>query len=188
MSAVERYEDPYLHYVLRNVFEESYLQKLITALRDEQLHGQFSLQNSDLFTFLQCDIEKTKNPLIRSFVSFLHSPSFIEKIAEIVGISVSRIDVSAFIFEKTHHLLPHDDRMPTRRIAYVINLSTLAPADGGSLALYEMHDGDPSRITKRISPQSNSIILFPVTLKSFHEVEEVVADTQRITITGWLHD
>ena len=184
MSNVERYEDPYPHIVLRKVFEESYLKRITQALRDEE----FSLQNSDLFTFLQCDIEKTKNPLIHSFVSFLHSPSFIEKIAEIVGISVSWIDVSAFVFEKTHHLLTHDDRMPSRRIAYVINLTTLAPDDGGALALYETRGVNPSTITKRISPQFNTLVLFPVTRKSFHEVEEVIGDTQRITVTGWLHD
>src|SRR3989338_11640005 len=114
-ARVVRYEDPFPHIVIEDAFDE----KKLDAVKES-----FELQNSDLFTFLQCDIEKSKNKIINSFCSYLHSQGFIARVAEVMRTKLHSIDISAFIYEKTHHLLPHDDRLKTRKVAYVINLSS----------------------------------------------------------------
>ena len=183
-ARVVRYEDPFPHIVIEDAFDE----KKLDAVKESLLKESFELQNSDLFTFLQCDIEKSKNKIINSFCSYLHSQEFIARIAKVMHTKLRSIDISAFIYEKTHHLLPHDDRLKTRKVAYVINLSSLQEEDGGALALYATQGKKPTVVAKRISPHYNTLVLFGVTPQTFHEVEEIVSDTQRITVTGWFHD
>jgi Rps23 Pro-64 3,4-dihydroxylase Tpa1-like proline 4-hydroxylase len=49
-------------------------------------------------------------------------------------------------------------------------------------------DGNPAKITTRISPQWNSVAFFEATPTSFHEVGEVFkADEGRLSISGWFH-
>ena len=96
--------------------------------------------------------------------------------------------MSASLYLKTHYLLPHDDRLERRRIAYLYYLSTLAKKDGGALALYDSKNKKPTEIVKKIVPQFNTFAFFEVSGRSFHEVEEIVSDKQRIAISGWFHD
>ncbi len=178
------FEKPFPHFLIEKAFDPA----ILAAVKKALLKEKFSLQNSDLFSFLQYDIDKSRNQTLQEFSSFLHSDTFIKKIIEITRQKGKWTDVSAFIYEKTQYLLTHDDRMATRKVAYVVNLSTLSEEEGGALALYETQGKRPTRITKRIFPVMNTLVLFIVSPESFHEVEEVVGDTQRITITGWLHN
>jgi len=45
----------------------------------------------------------------------------------------------------------------------------------------------PAAFVKRIVPEFNSLVLFRVSPRSWHQVAEVVSDVQRLTVTGWYH-
>ena len=60
----------------------------------------------------------------------------------------------------------------------------------GKSAALELFDaaGDVAgRVVKRIVPEFNSLVLFRVSSRSWHQVAEVVGDVQRLTVTGWYH-
>ena len=98
------------------------------------------------------------------------------------------IDMSASAYEQTHHLLPHDDQVEGRKIAYSFYLTSLHEENGGALAFYNAKQNKPRKIVKRFTPEENTFIIFLVSKISFHEVEEVLVDKQRIAISGWFHD
>ena len=179
---VKKFHQPFTHYILEDVFDSKFSKKLKSALENEK----YEEQNSDLFTFLQCDIEKSQDKTIKEFREYLHS-EFIAKISELLNIKLNRIDISAFKYRETHHLLPHDDRLAGRRIAYIFHFSTLSEQEGGAFGLFETKGFTPNYISKRIYPQENTLVLMPVTRKTFHEVEEVIIG-ERLTVAGWLHD
>jgi Rps23 Pro-64 3,4-dihydroxylase Tpa1-like proline 4-hydroxylase len=68
-----------------------------------------------------------------------------------------------------------------------VNLSDFNEKDGGALGLFETENNHPTRVVQRYPPQFNSFVLFKVTPQSFHQVQEVLSDKQRCTITGWFH-
>ena len=60
--------------------------------------------------------------------------------------------------------------------------------DGGALALLADNKGKPGEVEKKYYPKWNSLILFEVSARSWHEVEEVIKDgKERYAIGGWLH-
>lgn len=170
---------PFPHVVLPGFFtkEESLaLLKTVTKFKFKHIE-------SDLFSFLQTnDLSNSKDKAIINFLKFLKSKNFRNKLAKVTGIKVSgKIDLFASCYNSTHYLLPHDDQLDGRKIAFFYYLSS--PKEGGDLCLY---DAAPKRIVKRIKPNFNKFSFFVVSSKSFHEVEEVVKG-QRIALSGWLH-
>ena len=53
--------------------------------------------------------------------------------------------------------------------------------------MYEADDAGKSKLVKSIIPEYNSLIMFEVSDKSWHQVGEVLEDIQRLTVTGWYH-
>ena len=53
--------------------------------------------------------------------------------------------------------------------------------------MYEADDSGKSKLVKSIIPEYNSLIMFEVSDKSWHQVGEVLDDIQRLTVTGWYH-
>jgi len=98
------------------------------------------------------------------------------------------IDISATLYEDTDFLLCHDDQLEGRKIAYFYYLSSLKKKEGGRLNLLAVDQGKPTAIATSIIPTFNTFACFLVSERSFHEVEEVIRDTQRIAISGWFHD
>ena len=58
---------------------------------------------------------------------------------------------------------------------------------GGALDLYKADENGVSKLVKSIIPEYNSLIMFEVSDKSWHQVNEVLEDIQRLTVTGWYH-
>ena len=113
----------------------------------------------------------------------MQSPEFLFWLAYVTGENLTKeIDISGFIYSDTDHLLPHDDKLEGRKVAFVINLSTLTEKQGGQLDLFNKH-----KLSKSYSPTFNSIVFFTVKPEhTFHQVREVV-NAKRITIAGWVH-
>ena len=174
---------PFPHLVLNNFFNIKFIEKVAKELRKEK----FIHQESDLFSFAQTkDISLTKNKIIKEFYGFINSREFKEYLYKITGIKAyNKIDASGFIYSSTDYLLPHDDKLETRKIAYVLNLSKgFTKKDGGSLDFFKKN-----QISKSITPSFNTLTIFKVKVnKTFHQVSEVITKKERFSIAGWFND
>ena len=176
---------PYPHLALQNLL----LPRKLTAVRSAFLKQPFVRKESDLFSFLQTPRDLATAPQLRAFHALFTSRAFLEYIESITGVSgLTRADMSGFIYERGDHLLPHDDRLSGRRIAYVFNLSQRFSArDGGALTLFDTESGKPTKPAEHILPTDNMLVLFQVSPISFHQVDEVLTKKRRMTIAGWFH-
>lgn len=178
---------PFSHIEIENFFLDKKIAVLLKALKQEE----FLEKESDLFKFMQShDFATTKNKILQELRAFLSSKEFILYLERITGLKLKEgsIDISASLYQNTDYLLPHDDKLENRKIAFMLYLSTLQSKDGGKLILYKTKGSIPKQEETAIIPKTNSFVFFKVTEKSFHEVEEILTNTQRITIGGWFHD
>ena len=97
--------------------------------------------------------------------------------------------MSAYVYGLGSFLLPHDDQVEGRIIAYSLHLTDVEMTEkmGGALDLYDADETGSSKLVKSIIPEYNSLIMFEVSDKSWHQVNEILEDIQRLTVTGWYH-
>ncbi len=183
----ERYAaaEPFPHANIQQVLRDDRLHELEDALATQE----FVHKESDLFSFAQTDdLGGMEQPVLKEFVSFLNSEEFRYWIAQLTGVSTTpgRLDCFGAIYQDTDYLLCHDDRLADRKVAFIIYLTTLEDEEGGALALFTDNDGHPGTRVTAYPPVRNSMSLFTVSDKSWHEVEEVTEETYRVTVGGWL--
>lgn len=171
---------PFPHLVLKDFFDVDKITPVGEALLRETFHGY----NSDLFQFQQTDdCKNAKSKAVREFHEFFSSKEFIGFIGGITGKRLKSIDMSGFMYGDMDYLLPHDDRLEGRKIAYVMNLSEgFTEKDGGALQFFE-----GKKIAKTIVPSFNALTLFEVSDKSVHRVGEVLCEKARLSLAGWFH-
>ena len=90
--------------------------------------------------------------------------------------------MSASRYEDTDFLLCHDDQLEKRALAFILYLTTLQKDQGGALCFYDQKE----RLVKRVIPQANTLVIFQVSERSLHAVEEVIK-AERLAIGGWYH-
>ncbi len=170
---------PFPHLVLGNFFTRK-----INKVADALFREKFYEHNSDLYQFQQTDdCKNAKQPAIKQFHKFFSSKEFIQFISKITNTKLKFIDMSGFIYDDTDYLLPHDDRLSGRKIAYILNLTkNFTKADGGELQFFK-----DNKIVKSIPPTFNTFTIFKVSSKSVHQVEEVKSNKKRISFAGWFH-
>lgn len=176
---------PFPHIQIQDFLKEEKLQKLEEALSKHQ----FTHKESDLFSLAQTPALETLNdPVIDEYLTFLNSKEFRDWMTTLTQTPTTPglLDAFGAIYMDTDYLLPHDDQLDDRKIAYILYLTTLDEEDGGALALYTDKDGHPGEITNTYPPQKNALNLFTVTDKSWHEVQEVTGDVHRVSVGGWL--
>jgi len=177
---------PFEHLALPNFFVEEKIADVLIALSSES----FERKESDLFACSQTkDLASSQSKTLVAFRAFLCSDEFTSYLESLTGVDIKAgvIDMAGTIYGDTDHLLCHDDKLEGRSIAYMIYFTSLKKKDGGALCLYESRNGRPTRIVKRIMPQANMFAFFKVAPVSFHQVDEVLQDVQRIAISGWFH-
>lgn len=177
---------PFPHIQIKNFLKP----KQASALLNSVKNLEFKEKESDLFQFKQTDdLFFSKNKIIKEFNSSCLSWEFFSLIEKITNSNFKgTLDMSATLYESTDFLLPHDDELEGRKIAYILYLSkNFKRKDGGSLIIYNSKNNRPTIISHKISPIFNSLILFEVSKKSFHEVEENLSKKDRYAIGGWLH-
>ena len=170
---------PYL--IINNFLDKRFAIKLLNELKNEN----FEFKNSDLFEFYQTkDLENTNNTKLMAFYDMLNSKEFKNYLLKLTGVkALAKIDCSGFIYKNTNYLLPHDDRLETRKLAYVYYLSEFKKKDGGSLDLF-----NKEKVVKSIVPKFNSLVIFKVIKnKTYHQVSEVLTDKERLSIAGWFN-
>jgi Rps23 Pro-64 3,4-dihydroxylase Tpa1-like proline 4-hydroxylase len=176
---------PFPHMVLRDFFSPV----KISRVRQELLRQNFEFKESDLFRLHQtADISTLPNKTLQEFYQFFNSREFCAYISAITKTKVTRADMSGFIYSSTDHLLPHDDRLEGRKIAYIVNLSEgFTKKDGGALSFFAGKNNRPTRIAQSFTPTNNTLFLFKVSPKSFHQVDEVLTDKKRVSFAGWFY-
>ncbi len=176
---------PFPHMVLHEFFSPVRIKRV----REELLKQSFAFKESDLFRFHQtADVSTLSNKTLQEFFQFFSSKEFCSYISTITKTKVNKADMSGFIYSSTDHLLPHDDRLEGRRIAYVVNLSQgFTRKDGGALSFFETKRNRPLRIVRSFTPAFNTLFLFKVSPKSFHQVDEVLTDKKRLSLAGWFY-
>lgn len=171
--------NPFPHLILPDFLPKEIFQQVKKAVAEIQ----FTKKTSDLFQFRQsADFQSIKKPLIQKLrTELIAAIPFFQTITA-TKIKPNTIDLAASIYEDTDFLLCHDDRLENRAIAFIFYLSTLKKGQGGALVLYDQKE----KMTKRIIPTANTLVLFKVSDKSLHEVEEVI-QAKRIALGGWYH-
>ncbi|MBI2147056.1 2OG-Fe(II) oxygenase [Candidatus Woesearchaeota archaeon] len=188
---------PFPHIVLHDFLLPGKAEQLRAALLGET----WGLKDADLFRFHQTkDIRYSGSPLIKEYHAFFSSQEFRSLISAITGVSpLSSIDGSGQKYAGGDYLLPHDDRLEGRKIAYVMNLTKdFTEKDGGQLQFFAVDGktGHPTVVEQSFVPAFNTLFLFRVSKKSFHQVAEVVVPEHasaeqkqkgRLSIAGWFH-
>ena len=175
---------PFPHLALPAILERTQYDKVRKGL----LRQVFARRDAHLFSFSQtADLCAARDNAIQAFLRFLQSKELNQLLNAITGVKtkVGRVDALGFCYTDGDHLLCHSDKTPSRKIAYVMHFSSLKPRDGGALCLFASRNGTPTRIVKRILPRENALVIFPITRKSHHMVEEVLTTKDRLTIAGW---
>ncbi|MBT4538756.1 hypothetical protein HOI26_02755 [Candidatus Woesearchaeota archaeon] len=175
-------QKPFPHLSLQHFFHEARLEELKKAIDEEK----FTQKTSDLFSFKQTkDFFNCKNKVIKAFYDFLRSKAFMVYMEYLTGLKFKRnqVDLAATLYEDTDFLLPHDDRLEKRKLAFMTYLSNLRKRDGGTLVLYN----EKGKAVKKVLPLANTFCFFAVSKHSLHEIEEVVGKVQRLTVGGWYH-
>lgn len=127
----------------------------------------------------------------------IYSEEFRDFVSTITGcgkLSGSKTDMSINTYTKGCHLLTHDDVIGSRRVSFILYMpdpdSTWKPHYGGALRLFPavVPNVPETDFETKLVPQFNQIALFTVQPGlSFHDVEEVRVDKQRLSIQGWFH-
>ena len=173
---------PFPHVVMKDFFVEPFVSEVIAGLRSEV----FVHQESDLFSFMQTeDLEKSAHEKVQLFYRLLSSSEFKGFVQGITGLKVNgKVDCSAFVYHPGDYLLPHDDRLEGRRVAYTFHASTLSGRGGGALEFFE-----GAKKVVSIPPRRNTFILFWVKEGvTVHQVSEIVGDNERLSVAGWFND
>ena len=97
--------------------------------------------------------------------------------------------MAAYVYMNGDFLLPHDDELDSRLLAYSLHLTpNMTLSDGGSFDFFSSNtEGEAKEIVKQVVPKFNSIVIFKVTPESWHQVSEILSDVQRFSLTGWYH-
>ncbi len=174
---------PYRHLVLKDFFKEKGLLKFKAAVLKEK----FERKDIDLFSFHQTnELFSSKNETIQLFYGLFSSKDFSKLISKLTGEKLGKIDMHAHLYKQGDYLLFHDDVVEGRKIAYALNLSSgFSEKDGGKLQMYDVKN--PEKPAKEIIPAFNSLVIFQVSEKSLHAVEEIKSDKIRLSVGGWFY-
>lgn len=174
--------EPFKFVQIPNFLEQDFLQELITQTNEIK----FNLLNTDLYQFYQSNNLSELNKFQILFKR-LKSKEWLAYFSQITGHKLKNIDMSVTKYQKTNYLLPHDDRLEGRKIAYIFYLNDLKSDEGGELQLFETINNSPTKIVQNIIPKKNNFLIFEVSKKSFHKVNEVLKEIDRYAISGWFY-
>jgi Rps23 Pro-64 3,4-dihydroxylase Tpa1-like proline 4-hydroxylase len=182
---------PFPHIVLHDVLRAERADALRDAVRELVATKAFEHKESDLFSLAQSpNLLHTTNKTLAAFRDFLQSAEWTAYMKTLTSVPLTgaEIDYGASLYLRKDFLLCHDDQVTGRKIAYVYYVGPdFMAEDGGALALLDTRERKPGDVVKRYAPKYNSLALFTVSATSWHEVEEILTDTPRLSLNGWLH-
>ncbi|KAF3993509.1 hypothetical protein FT663_01844 [Candidozyma haemuli var. vulneris] len=136
-------------------------------------------------------------PSLYKLRAAIYSEEFRDFISNVTGcgkLSGVKTDMSINTYTKGCHLLTHDDVIGSRRVSFILYMPdpkyTWKPHYGGGLRLFPavVPNVPETDHEVKLVPQFNQMAFFTVQPGlSFHDVEEVRVDKQRLSIQGWFH-
>ena len=177
---------PFKHVVVKNFLDPPTLDLVIDALAGLE----YDFKESDLFSYwASIDLTDINHPAINILRDDLGGEIWRKKVAESFKVKkLSSIDMAAYVYGLGDFLLPHDDQVEGRIIAYSLHLTPeITEKMGGALNIFKANDAGKSKLVDSIIPEYNSLIMFEVSDSSWHQVSEIMQDIQRLTVTGWYH-
>ena len=177
---------PFKHVVVKNFLDPPTLDLVIDALAGLE----YDFKESDLFSYwASIDLTDINHPAINILRDDLGGEVWRKKVAESFKVKkLSNIDMAAYVYGLGDFLLPHDDQVEGRIIAYSLHLTPeITEKMGGALNIFKANDAGKSKLVDSIIPEYNSLIMFEVSDSSWHQVSEIMQDIQRLTVTGWYH-
>tara|TARA_B110000240_G_C13284329_1_gene361446 strand:+ start:61 stop:636 length:576 start_codon:yes stop_codon:yes gene_type:complete len=179
-------EFPYPHVIVKDFLDASTLDLVIDALAGLE----YDFKESDLFSYwASVELTNIDHPAINILRDDLGDELWRKKVAEAFSSKpLSSIDMAAYVYGLGDFLLPHDDQVEERIIAYSLHLTPeISEEMGGSLQMFDIDDNNNSKLVDSVIPEYNSLIMFEVSKHSWHQVGEILQDIQRLTVTGWYH-
>ncbi len=177
---------PYPHIIVKNFLDDSTLDLVIDALAGLE----YDFKESDLFSYwASVELTDIDHPAINILRDDLGDELWRNKVAEAFSSKpLSSIDMAAYVYGLGDFLLPHDDQVEERIIAYSLHLTPeITEEMGGALQIFDVDENNKSKLVDSIIPEYNSLIMFEVSKHSWHQVGEILQDIQRLTVTGWYH-
>jgi len=177
---------PYPHIIVKNFLDDSTLDLVIDALAGLE----YNFKESDLFSYwASVELTDIDHPAINILRDDLGDELWRNKVAEAFSSKpLSSIDMAAYVYGLGDFLLPHDDQVEERIIAYSLHLTPeITEEMGGALQIFDVDENNKSKLVDSIIPEYNSLIMFEVSKHSWHQVGEILQDIQRLTVTGWYH-
>ena len=177
---------PFPHVVVKNFLDSPTLDLAIDALAGLE----YDFKESDLFSYwASVELTDVNHPAINILRDDLGDQVWRKKVAESFKTKkLSSIDMAAYVYGLGDFLLPHDDQVEGRIIAYSLHLTPeITDETGGALNIFKADKDGKSELVDSLIPEYNSLIMFEVSDRSWHEVNEIVKDIQRLTLTGWYH-
>ncbi|KAI6178920.1 hypothetical protein M3Y98_00554100 [Aphelenchoides besseyi] len=186
---------PFPHFSLNEFIVSDKKSEVMENLKIELASSKFVEQNNDLHSIQQttdvANLDDQKFPTLKSFHNFMRT-TVREFIQKVTGFALNeKVALTGSLYKQGDYLLPHDDSLDTRKVAFVLYLSKdWEEKFGGELALFNSNSNinRPIEVTKRLQPIYNTFVFFPVTTNTWHSVEEVL-DTSysRLSLNGWFH-
>ena len=106
--------EPYPHVVVKDFLDEQTLDLVTYALAGLE----YDFDESDLFSYLSFGLTDVDHPVINILRDDLGDSTWRKKVASSFGVkSLSKIDLSAYVYGLGSFLLPHDDQVEGRVIA-----------------------------------------------------------------------
>tara|TARA_Y100000758_G_C15988382_1_gene399551 strand:- start:210 stop:785 length:576 start_codon:yes stop_codon:yes gene_type:complete len=177
---------PFPHVVVKNFLDSATLDLAIDALAGLE----YDFKESDLFSYwASIDLTAINHPAINILRNDLGDDNWRKKVAKSFKVKqLSSIDLAAYVYGLGDFLLPHDDQVEGRTIAYSLHLTPeITEKTGGALNIFKANKEGKSKLVDSILPEYNSLIMFEVSDRSWHQVSEITSDIQRLTLTGWYY-
>ena len=179
-------KNPFPYVIVNDFLDSNTLDLVIDALAGLE----YDFKESDLFSYwASVELTDINHPAINILRDDLGDKPWREKVSKSFNVKeLSNIDMAAYVYGLGDFLLPHDDQVEGRIIAYSLHLTPeITEEMGGALNVFEADDKVKSKLVDSIIPEYNSLIMFEVSDHSWHEVSEILMDIQRLTVTGWYH-
>ena len=177
---------PFPHVAVKDFLDSATLDLAIDALAGLE----YDFKESDLFSYwASINLTDINHPAINILRNDLGDNNWRKKVAKSFKIKqLSSIDMAAYVYGLGDFLLPHDDQVEGRIIAYSLHLTPeITEETGGALNIFKANKEGKSKLVDRVLPEYNSLIMFEVSDHSWHQVSEITSDIQRLTLTGWYY-
>ena len=127
---------PFPHVVVKDFLDEPTLDLVIDALAGLE----YDFKESDLFSYwASVELTDINHPAINILRDDIGDKSWRDNVSKSFGVKkLSNIDMAAYVYGLGDFLLPHDDQVEGRIIAYSLHLTPeITKEMGGTLNLFE---------------------------------------------------